>query len=79
MHGSPIPCVHLQDGRNTIKVQANEACPWCRIEELETRLRKAEAIIADAHASWEATGQPYFREQLLRMATYKPFLVDKLD
>lgn len=79
MHASPLPCVHFQGGRNIIKVQANEACPWCRVEELETRLRKAEALIAEAATSWDVTGQPYFREQQLRMAQYKPFLDSKLD
>jgi glutathionyl-hydroquinone reductase len=71
------PCVHIQEPHNKVRVDLYAACPWCELEVVTQRLRKAEAIIADAASSWEAAGSAYFREQQLRHATYRPFLNSK--
>lgn len=67
-------CVHRQEPHNLIKSGGVQRCPWCQIDELSQRLRKAESLIAEQLASWETVGYGYFREQQLRMAMYKPFL-----
>lgn len=68
-------CAHTAEKHNLIKTGGHTAhCPWCRIDALEARLRKAESMIADALSRWNARDAGYWREQLLRMQTYEAFL-----
>lgn len=50
-------CVHRQDPHNLIKTQTDAICPYCRIDTLEARLKRAESLIADAASAWYAKWQ----------------------
>lgn len=69
-----LDCVHFQDAHNLVKTPTPQRCPWCYAESLEQRLRQAEGMIADALGMWNAAGAGHFRDQQLRMETYRQFL-----
>jgi len=68
------PCVHTQERHNMIKAGAAAQCPWCELDMTRDRLRRAEALLADAVSLWDAQGAGFWRQQMLRHAQYQDFL-----